>query len=143
MKISEGVIIDHLPPWSAPGLLALLRLKERSERLYAALNVPSTRMGCKDILWIQAYWPDPADFFRIQVVAPEATLVFVEKGVKTASVCPVLPEMLEQLVLCSNPRCITRVEEVPHKVKVLSQDELAFQCHYCQTRFDKKELQFA
>lgn len=144
MRITEGIVIDHLPPWSAPELMELLDLRHRASRVCVFLNEDGDHLAKKDTLVVENFAPNLADFQMIALLAPEACVTLVEQGAKARKVCPTLGPLIEKIVKCSNAQCITRAEEVPHKIKVTtSADPLPFQCYYCQTRFSHKELEFA
>lgn len=144
MRITEGIVIDHLPPWSAPELLELLDLRHRASRVSVFLNEEGDHLTKKDTLVVENFAPNLADFQKIALIAPEACVTFVEQGAKARKVSPTLGPLIEKILLCSNAQCITRSEEVPHKIRVTnSAGPLPFQCYYCQTRFSHKELEFA
>ena len=141
--MTDGIIIDHLPPWSALELIEVLGLRSRATKVCALLNEEGDHCEKKDILKVEHFAPEFRDFQIIALKAPEACITFVERGAKARKVSPTLGPYIDDILLCSNAECITKVEEVPHRIRVLSLEDLPFQCHYCQTHFSHKELVFA
>lgn len=140
MNISQGIVLDHLPHWGGPVLLDLLELKGRRAGLL--LGQSSHRLGKKDILIVAEYELSEFAEQKLAILAPDSTLNFVEQGKVVRKKRPQLPRLLKELVVCVNPKCITRVEEVPPKI--LSGEPRAgeFQCYYCQHSFSGQEVQF-
>ena len=140
MNVYRGIVLDHLPSWEGPGLLKLLNLN--GERAGLLMGQTSSRLGQKDILIVAEYEPTELEEQKLALYAPDSTLNFIDSGKVVRKKRPQLPQLLEELVLCANPRCITRAEEVPHKIKNTGRRESRFQCHYCQHQFSHQEIEF-
>lgn len=141
MNIYRGIVLDHLPYWKGPGLLEALGLQ--GTRAGLLLGQTSGRMERKDILIVADHELGELEEQKLALYAPDSTLNFIDKGKVVRKKRPRLPNLLQGLIVCVNPRCITRAEEVPHKILNPGHSDLTLQCHYCQHRFAREEVQFA
>jgi aspartate carbamoyltransferase regulatory subunit len=140
VNIYRGIVLDHLPSWKGPGLLETLGLE--GTRAGLLLGQTSARMGKKDILIVAEHELGEVEEQRLALYAPDSTLNFIDKGKVVRKKRPRLPEVLHQLLVCINPRCITRAEEVPHKILNPGHGDSSLQCHYCQHSFLREEAEF-
>jgi aspartate carbamoyltransferase regulatory subunit len=140
VNIYRGIVLDHLPCWKGPGLLETLGL--HGARAGLLLGQTSSRMERKDILVVAEFQLGELEEQRLALYAPDSTLNFIDKGKVVRKKRPRLPKVLHQLVSCVNPRCITRAEEVPHKILNPGHKNSSLQCHYCQHMFAREEVVF-
>lgn len=132
--IQNGVVIDHIEAGRAMQLYKLLNLGSLDASVALIKNVPSKKMGKKDIIKIDA--DIDLDFDVIGFVDPSATVVIIRNGklVKKRSIA--LPEKLTNVIFCKNPRCITSVEqEIDHIFKLSDPDKKEYRCIYCETKY--------
>lgn len=142
MRIERGIVLDHLPAWKATGLVGLLGLEQKGLRVALLLAQSSAKLGTKDILMVEDYRLSELEEQRLALYAPDATLNFVEKQMIVRKKRPYLPLELHQIVVCANPRCITRAETVPHRIQNIGPRGSALKCHYCQCSFTRMEAEF-
>ena len=132
--IQNGVVIDHIEAGRAMQLYKLLNLGSLDASVALIKNVPSKKMGKKDIIKIDA--DIDLDFDVIGFVDPSATVVIIRNGelVEKRSIAP--PENLTNVIFCKNPRCITSVEqEIDHIFKLSDPDKKEYRCIYCETKY--------
>ena len=111
--IQNGVVIDHIEAGRAMQLYKLLNLGSLDASVALIKNVPSKKMGKKDIIKIDA--DIDLDFDVIGFVDPSATVDIIRNGVLVEKKSIALPEKLTNVIFCKNPRCITSVEqEIDH-----------------------------
>lgn len=132
--IQNGVVIDHIEAGRAMQLYRLLKLGSLDASVALIKNVPSKKMGKKDIIKIDA---DIAlDFDVIGFVDPSATVVIIRNGELVEKRSIALPEKLTNVIFCKNPRCITSVEqEIDHIFKLSDPDKKEYRCIYCETKY--------
>ena len=106
--IQNGVVIDHIEAGRAMQLYKLLNLGSLDASVALIKNVPSKKMGKKDIIKIDA--DIDLDFDVIGFVDPSATVVIIRNGELVEKRSIALPEKLTNVIFCKNPRCITSVE---------------------------------
>ena len=131
--IQNGVVIDHIEAGRAMQLYKLLNLGSLDASVALIKNVPSKKMGKKDIIKIDA--DIDLDFDVIGFVDPSATVVIIRNGELVEKKSIALPEKLTNVIFCKNPRCITSVEqEIDHIFKLSDPDKKEYRCIYCETR---------
>lgn len=132
--IQNGVVIDHIEAGRAMQLYKLLNLGSLDVSVALIKNVPSKKMGKKDIIKIDA--DIDLDFDVIGFVDPSATVVIIRNGELVEKRSIALPEKLTNVIFCKNPRCITSVEqEIDHIFKLSDPDKKEYRCIYCETKY--------
>lgn len=132
--IQNGVVIDHIEAGRAMQLYRLLNLGSLDASVALIKNVPSKKMGKKDIIKIDA--DIDLDFDVIGFVDPSATVDIIRNGVLVEKKSIALPEKLTNVIFCKNPRCITSVEqEIDHVFKLSDPDKKEYRCIYCETKY--------
>ena len=132
--IQNGVVIDHIEAGRAMQLYKLLNLGSLDASVALIKNVPSKKMGKKDIIKIDA--DIDLDFDVIGFVDPSATVVIIRNGELVEKRSIALPEKLTNVIFCKNPRCITSVEqEIDHIFKLSDTDKKEYRCIYCETKY--------
>lgn len=132
--IQNGVVIDHIEAGRAMQLYKLLNLDSLDASVALIKNVPSKKMGKKDIIKIDA--DIDLDFDVIGFVDPSATVDIIRNGELVEKKSIALPEKLTNVIFCKNPRCITSVEqEIDHIFKLSDPDKKEYRCIYCETKY--------
>lgn len=132
--IQNGVVIDHIEAGRAMQLYRLLKLGSLDASVALIKNVPSKKMGKKDIIKIDA--DIDLDFDVIGFVDPSATVVIIRNGELVEKRSIAIPEKLTNVIFCKNPRCITSVEqEIDHIFKLADPDKKEYRCIYCETKY--------
>lgn len=132
--IQNGVVIDHIEAGRAMQLYKLLNLGSLDASVALIKNVPSKKMGKKDIIKIDA--DIDLDFDVIGFVDPSTTIVIIRNGELVEKRSIALPEKLTNVIFCKNPRCITSVEqEIDHIFKLSDPEKKEYRCIYCETKY--------
>jgi aspartate carbamoyltransferase regulatory subunit len=132
--IQNGVVIDHIEAGRAMQLYKLLNLGSLDASVALIKNVPSKKMGKKDIIKIDA--DIELDFDVIGFVDPSATVDIIRNGVLVEKKSIALPEKLTNVIFCKNPRCITSAEqEIDHIFKLSDPEKKEYRCIYCETKY--------
>ncbi len=133
-SIMHGIVIDHIEAGQGLKLYGLLSLDTLDCPVAIMKNVPSKKMGRKDIIKVDGNVSLDVDV--IGFVDPGATINIIEGGVITEKRTCCLPKTLTNVVKCKNPRCITSVEqELDHIFKLTDEDKKIYRCIYCETKF--------
>ena len=108
--IEHGTVIDHIP--SHATLTVVRILSELEDLVTIGINLSSQAIGRKGVVKIANRELSPEEVARIALIAPQATLCIIESYdvVEKYRVTP--PEVVEGLVRCGNPNCITNHETV-------------------------------
>lgn len=132
-SIHNGFVIDHIPAGRGMKLYDLLGLDALDCSIALIKNVPSKKMGKKDIIKIDADISLNLDL--IGFFAPDVTVNIIRDGVLVEKKSIDLPEYLTGVIRCKNPRCITSCEqEIAHKFKLTDRENNVYRCIYCETK---------
>ena len=126
--INNGVVIDHIAAGQGMKLYDLLDLDKADCSVALLRNMPSTKLGKKDVIKIDGDFKVDPDV--IGYVAPGATIIVICDG-KVEKQVPNQPRKLVNVVKCQNPRCITTTEQELAHVFLLS-DNGTYRCMYCE-----------
>ena len=133
-SIKDGIVLDHIKAGRGMLIYQLLRLEELDCSVAILKNVPSKKMGKKDIIKIGDA-DVQLDFNAIGYVDPDITVNVIREGSCVEKMHVELPEELEDVIKCKNPRCITTTEqELPHIFRLADRHEGIYRCIYCDTK---------
>ncbi|HIP58325.1 MAG TPA: aspartate carbamoyltransferase regulatory subunit, partial [Archaeoglobus profundus] len=78
-KIKEGTVIDHIEAGKALLVLRILGITAGSkETVTMAMNVPSKKMGKKDIVKVEGKFISERELNKIALIAPRATINLIK-----------------------------------------------------------------
>lgn len=139
--IENGTVIDHIPGGQAVRLITLLRLLNSDSIVTMGANMPSKKMGHKDIIKIENRELTPDEINQVYLIAPEASINIIRKGTVSKKFTVEIPQLLTTVAHCPNVKCITNHEIIKTKfTPKKSGKKIFFQCHYCEKEFDQGEL---
>ena len=131
--IHNGIVIDHIAAGKAMELYQILGLGKLDCTVAILKNVPSGKMGRKDIIKVDSYLN--LDWNILGYVDPNITVNIIAGGELLEKRQLTLPERLTNVIRCKNPRCITSVEqELPQVFKLTDREHRVYRCLYCETK---------
>ena len=141
-KIKDGTVIDHICGGCAFEVIKILGITGREKRtMTVAVNVPSKRFKTKDIVKIEGRALNPKEVNKIALVAPHATINVVRNYEVVEKLVVKLPHVIENIIKCVNPTCITNSSEpVGTRFYVESEEPLLMKCHYCGYFLEEKDI---
>ena len=105
------------------------------------MNVPSKRMGKKDIVKIEGRELKAEEVDKIALIAPNATINIIRDYKVVDKKRVQLPKVIKNIVRCANPACISNSNEpVQPTFYVESQEPLYLKCHYCGYLMERDEI---
>jgi aspartate carbamoyltransferase regulatory subunit len=136
-KIRNGTVIDHVTAGQALNVLAILGIDgSGGEEVSVGMNVPSDRLGRKDIVKVEGRELSQDEVDVLSLIAPEATINIVSEYDVVDKRRLDRPEVVEGILSCPDRNCITTDDEpVDSKFEVLD-DEV--RCIYCDTIIREK-----
>lgn len=139
-KIENGSVIDHISAGKGLKVINILNLKPE-ESSVLLMNVPSKKLGRKDIVKVENRRLTSFEVNKISIIAPNATLNIIENGDVKDKRKVVLPNVLENIIKCPNTNCITNSNE-PMKTKFIveSKEPVKIRCLYCEKTFNSEEI---
>lgn len=132
--IRNGTVIDHVEPGMALKVLHVLGLPKpgMTSGIMAAMNVPSKKLGRKDILKVEDRELDARELNKISLIAPRASINIIREYEVAGKRRVQLPDLVEGIVRCPNPNCITNAPEpVATAFKVVARERPRLQCAFC------------
>lgn len=140
--IKQGTVIDHIPPGQAFKIVKILNLENGREFIMIGMNFGSKKYDRKDIVKIENRELKPGEANAISLIAPIATFNIIRNFKVVKKIKVKVPKLIEGIIRCSNPKCITRHEDVQTKFHVISTKPLTIKCHYCERITPLEEITF-
>ena len=132
-SIKNGIVIDHIKAGQGMNLYKLLNLDALDCNIALIKNVPSKKMGKKDIIKIDADIDIDTDI--IGYVDADATVNVIKNGEIIEKKAIELPEKLTNVIFYKNPRCITSTEqELAHIFKLTDKENRVYRCIWCESK---------
>jgi len=129
-KIRNGIVIDHIKAGQGIRIFNWLGLDKSPNTVAFVVNANSRDMGSKDIIKIDD--TISINFNVLGLIDPNITVNIIEEEKITEKIHLKLPEKVENVILCKNPRCITSTEKyVPHIFHLENGEERSYRCEYC------------
>ena len=141
-KIKDGTVIDHIKGGVGKKVIDILGIDGSLPETTALLmNVPSKRIGRKDIIKIENKALKKEEVDKIALVAPHATWNVI-KDFKVIDKSKIeLPDTLEGMLKCPNPKCVTNMSEpVKSKFRVEKKEPVKLRCVYCERLFGLEDV---
>ena len=131
-SIKNGFVIDHITAGLGMKIFTLLKLDELDCSIALIKNVPSKKMGKKDIIKIDAGIEVNTDI--LGYIDPDITVNIIKEGKIIEKKSIGLPERLTNVISCKNPRCITTTEhELPQIFNLTDPEKRVYRCLYCES----------
>jgi aspartate carbamoyltransferase regulatory subunit len=131
-KIRNGTVLDHVAAGQALNVLAILGIDGTGgESLSIGMNVPSDKLGRKDVVKVEDRELSSSEVDVLSLIAPEATINIIRDYEVTSKTRVRRPETVVGVLTCPNPNCITNADEpVDARFDVLDD---GVRCTYCDT----------
>jgi len=130
-SIENGIVLDHITAKKGDIIYRYLHLDTLDCTVAMIRNVKSKKMGRKDLIKI-------ADNISIDLdvlgyIDPGVTVNVIRNGKLDTKKKLDLPELLHDVIKCSNPRCITSSEqELSHIFRLHNRETREYRCVYCE-----------
>ena len=139
--IKDGIVIDHITAGRGMTLYNYLGLDALDCTVALIKNVSSSKMGKKDIIKIDADFGVDTDV--LGYVDPGVTVNVIKNGEIVEKKKIELPEILNGVIRCKNPRCITSTKHsLPQRFRLTDPSGPVYRCVWCEARaktdFDNK-----
>lgn len=131
-EIKNGIVIDHITAGKSMEIYNMLSLDKLDCAVAIIKNVPSKKLGKKDIIKIDCDIDINLDVLGF--ISPSITVAIVKNGKIIEKKHISLPSKLTDIIKCKNPRCITSTEPGIHHIFKLGNGETpVYSCIYCDT----------
>ncbi|ELZ98970.1 aspartate carbamoyltransferase regulatory subunit [Haloferax mucosum ATCC BAA-1512] len=138
-KIQNGTVIDHVAAGQALNVLAILGIDATSgEAVSVGMNVPSDRLGRKDIVKVEGRELSQSEVDVLSLIAPAASINIVRDYDVVEKNRVVRPDIVTGIISCPNRNCITNADEpITSRFTVLSD---GVRCDYCESIVREDEV---
>lgn len=141
-KIKDGTVIDHIASGHALDVAKILGITGRRAGVVTiAINVPSKRLGHKDMVKIEGRFLATSEVDKIALLAPHASINIVKDYKVVEKQRVKLPSLIRGIVKCDNPACVSNSNEpVQSRFCVEKEEPLRLKCHYCSHIMEKEDV---
>lgn len=142
--IRNGTVIDHIPSDKVFQVFKILNLDTSKNQVYFGTNLDSQKYGKKGIIKISEKYFEHLEISKIALVAPMATLIEIKDYEVVKKETVHFPKIVENIVKCFNPKCVTNNQKVPTRFNVTEDhnQQLKLACHYCEKTMAKENFVF-
>lgn len=132
-QIKDGIVLDHITAGLGMTLYNFLGLDKLDCQVALIKNAESVKMGRKDIIKIDRVIDINMD--ALGYLDPGVTVNIIKDGKLAKRQNIDIPERIENVIKCKNPRCITTVEqELPHIFTLRDKQNRVYRCLYCESK---------
>jgi len=140
--LENGTVIDHIPQGHVLQVMNILNLEDFNDQIYFGANLDSKKYGKKGLIKVSNRFFESAEINKIALVAPTATLIEIRDFEVVNKTGVSIPDEVNEIAKCINPKCITNNEYVPTKFTVIDKEDIKLKCHYCEKITKKENVTF-
>lgn len=138
--LENGTVIDHIPAENLFEVVSILELEKTKTMITFGTNFESKQLGKKGIIKIAETFFKDTEIDKIALVAPNAKLNIIKDYQVVDKKMVKLPDSIEGIAKCFNPKCITNHQVITTKFTVLDKENVSLLCHYCEKITLKKHI---
>jgi aspartate carbamoyltransferase regulatory subunit len=131
-KIESGTVIDHITGGQALNVLAILGIDGvDGEVVSVGMNVPSDRLGRKDVVKVEGRELSQGELDVLSLIAPDATINIIRDYDVAEKHVVHRPDSVTGVLQCPNHNCISTEDEPVESEFAVTDDGV--RCEYCDT----------
>ncbi len=131
-EIKNGLVIDHIQAGLGWKVFKWLGLDKASFTVALIVNASSQKSGTKDMIKIDNIIN--IDYSVLGFIDPSITVNVIQDGQIARKIKMELPEKVENVIRCKNPRCITITEHyVSQEFRLVDKEKKQYRCIYCDS----------
>jgi aspartate carbamoyltransferase regulatory subunit len=139
--IENGTVIDHIPAEYLFQVINILRLDTCENSVTFGNNLGSDKLGKKAIIKVSDIFFEDDEINKISLIAPHAKLNIIKNYQVVEKKIVESPKKVVGIAKCMNPKCITNVEAVTTRFKVIKDNPITLKCHYCEKITDHNHIE--
>lgn len=139
--IENGTVIDHIPAGKLFDVINVLGIASMDNAMTFGTNLKSSKLGKKAIIKIWDKFLENEEVNKLALVAPSAKINIIRDYDVVEKKRVNVPEKVEGIVKCMNPKCITNQEKVRTKFTVVNDSPIILKCHYCEKLTDQEHME--
>ena len=138
-EIKNGLVIDHIQAGLGWKVFKWLGLDQAKFSCALIMNAASQKSGTKDMIKIDNILS--IDYSVLGFIDPNITVNVIQDSNIVRKIKMELPEKVENVISCKNPRCITITEHyVPQEFRLVDRKLKQYRCIYCDTMVEAGRL---
>lgn len=138
-KLNEGFVLDHIEAGKSMSIYHDLKLDKLDCCVAIIKNARSKVMGKKDIIKVECDI-EKLNLDILGFIDCNITVNIIKDGKIVEKKELNLPETIENVIKCKNPRCITSIEQELKQVFILTDKEKRiYRCKYCEEKYRTKK----
>ncbi|MCR5400456.1 MAG: aspartate carbamoyltransferase regulatory subunit [Treponema sp.] len=136
--IKNGLVIDHIRSGSGWRIFQWLGLDKAPFCAALIMNVQSKKSGKKDIIKIENAME--IDYSVLGFIDPNICVNVIKDEKIIRKIKMELPDRVQNVFKCRNPRCITQTEHyVTPTFMLVDRAKALYRCEYCDTLYNAGE----
>lgn len=133
-EIKNGLVIDHIQSGSGWKVFKYLGLDKAPFSVCLIMNAVSNKTGKKDIIKIDNILN--LDYSVLGFIDPNITINVIQDSKIVRKIKTELPERVEGVIKCKNPRCITVTEPyITQEFHLVDRTKAKYRCLYCDSLY--------
>jgi len=132
--INNGVVVDHITPGKGTEISKILGLDSLGEFVVIASNLESKKSGKKDLIKIEGKELSQEELNKIALISKDSTINIIRNSSVFKKYPVVVPDIVENILMCNNPYCISNNEKISSKFYCLDKSKVTLKCHYCEKK---------
>ena len=133
-EIKNGLVIDHIHAGTGWKVFKWLGLDNVKFSCVLIINAVSHKTGTKDIIKIDTIIN--IDYSVLGFIDSNITVSVIQDSKVVRKIKMELPEKVENVIQCKNPRCITTTEHyVPQQFRLVDKEKKQYRCIYCDAMY--------
>lgn len=130
--LKNGTVIDHIPSDKLFAVVSLLHLDKLKNRIIIGFNLNSEKIGKKSIIKVSDKYFSSEELNHLSVLAPNVTLNIIKEYEIIEKYKVEMPDELNGIIKCANPKCITNNEPMTTRFKIIDKQKGIIRCLYCE-----------
>lgn len=130
--IENGTVIDHIPSEKLFTVVSLLGLENMKNAITIGFNLHSKKMGTKSLIKVAGRFFTDEEINRLSLVAPHVVLNIIKNYEVIEKKTVNMPEKIEGIIKCGNPKCITNNEPMQTVFYLTDRTKGILKCKYCE-----------
>ena len=132
--LKNGTVIDHIPSDKLFAVVSLLHLDKLKNRIIIGFNLNSEKIGKKSIIKVSDKYFSSEELNQLSVLAPNVTLNIIKEYEIIEKYKVEMPDELNGIIKCANPKCITNNEPMTTRFKIIDKQKGIIRCLYCEKK---------
>lgn len=139
--VRSGTVIDHLGPRTAFKALRILGLGD-DVTVLVGVNLDSRKLGKKDLIKIAGRELTQDEINKVALLSPAATISIIRDFGVVKKFRPEVPPVVEGLLRCVNPACVTEDRRVRSRFTTVRREPLKLRCYFCERTLGEDDIAF-